>query len=260
MGPERRGGRAHPALPRPGRAGRRLPHLVAPDGLRPPLAGRYRVDVVTASTSSSAGSASPSPPEEWRRCCYDSRGGTRANLMRLFDTHAHLHFPELLADLDAVLDRARAAGVAAMVTVGTDRETNPAAVALAERLPGRLRVGRHPSPRRRGGHRCRLRRDGGARPRLAQGRGARRDGARLLPQPVPARRSGVRISPPAPTGPARRQARGPARAGRARGGARHPRRGARARRRRRDALLLGRRRRGPALSRPRPRSSRSRAP
>ena len=44
--------------------------------------------------------------------------------MRLFDTHAHLHFPELLADLDAVLDRARAAGVAAMVTVGTDRETS----------------------------------------------------------------------------------------------------------------------------------------
>jgi len=65
--------------------------------------------------------------------------------MRLFDTHAHLHFPELLADLDAVLDRARAAGVAAMVTVGTDRETNPAAVALAERLPGVFAsVGIHP--------------------------------------------------------------------------------------------------------------------
>jgi TatD DNase family protein len=65
--------------------------------------------------------------------------------MRLFDTHAHLHFPELLADLDAVLDRARAAGVAAIVTVGTDRETNPAAVALAERLPGVFAtVGIHP--------------------------------------------------------------------------------------------------------------------
>ncbi|HYB70201.1 MAG TPA: TatD family hydrolase [Candidatus Bathyarchaeia archaeon] len=52
----------------------------------------------------------------------------------LFDTHAHLHFPELLEDLDAVLERAHAAGVREMVTIGTDRETNPAAVALAGRL------------------------------------------------------------------------------------------------------------------------------
>ena len=52
--------------------------------------------------------------------------------MPLFDTHAHLHFPEFGSDLEAVLDRARSAGVAAMVTIGTDRETNPAAVGLAE--------------------------------------------------------------------------------------------------------------------------------
>lgn len=65
--------------------------------------------------------------------------------MPLFDTHAHLHFPELLADLDAVLERARAAGVTGMVTIGTDRETNPAAVALAERLPDvYATVGIHP--------------------------------------------------------------------------------------------------------------------
>jgi TatD DNase family protein len=53
--------------------------------------------------------------------------------MPLFDTHAHLHFPEFGSDLAAVLDRARAAGVLGMVTIGTDRETNPAAVRLAER-------------------------------------------------------------------------------------------------------------------------------
>ena len=65
--------------------------------------------------------------------------------MSLFDTHAHLHFPELVADLDGVLERARAAGVAAIVTVGTDRETNPAAVALADRLAGvYASVGIHP--------------------------------------------------------------------------------------------------------------------
>jgi TatD DNase family protein len=65
--------------------------------------------------------------------------------MPLFDTHAHLHFPDLVADLDAVLERARAAGVTGMVTIGTDRETNPAAVALAERLTGvHATVGIHP--------------------------------------------------------------------------------------------------------------------
>ena len=65
--------------------------------------------------------------------------------MPLFDTHAHLHFPDLVADLDAVLERARAAGVTSIVTIGTDRETNPAAVALAERLDGvHATVGIHP--------------------------------------------------------------------------------------------------------------------
>lgn len=65
--------------------------------------------------------------------------------MTLFDTHAHLHFPQFAEDLDAVLERARAAGVRRMVTIGTDRETNPAAVALAERVPEvYATVGIHP--------------------------------------------------------------------------------------------------------------------
>ena len=65
--------------------------------------------------------------------------------MTLFDTHAHLHFPEFASDLDAVLDRARAAGIVGMVTIGTDRETNAAAVALAERwLDVYATVGIHP--------------------------------------------------------------------------------------------------------------------
>ena len=65
--------------------------------------------------------------------------------MLLFDTHAHLHFPEFADDLDAVLERARAAGIVGMVTIGTDHETNPAAVALAERLPDvYATVGIHP--------------------------------------------------------------------------------------------------------------------
>jgi TatD DNase family protein len=53
--------------------------------------------------------------------------------VELFDTHAHLHFPEYAHDLDAVLARARAAGVTRQVTVGTDVDTSRAAVALAGR-------------------------------------------------------------------------------------------------------------------------------
>src|SRR5438445_13010188 len=65
--------------------------------------------------------------------------------MRLFDTHALLHVPEFAEDLGAVLERARAAGIVGMVTIGTDRETNVAAVELAERLPGvYATVGIHP--------------------------------------------------------------------------------------------------------------------
>jgi len=53
----------------------------------------------------------------------------------LFDTHAHLHFPEFADDLGAVLARARAAGVRRVLTIGTNVETSRAAVALAAREP-----------------------------------------------------------------------------------------------------------------------------
>lgn len=51
----------------------------------------------------------------------------------LFDTHAHLHFPEFDADRETMLARARAAGVRGMVTVGTDANTTRAAIAIAQR-------------------------------------------------------------------------------------------------------------------------------
>ncbi len=63
----------------------------------------------------------------------------------LFDTHAHLHFPEFDGDLPAVLQRARAAGVRWMLTIGTSVETSRAAVALAGREPDiYAAVGIHP--------------------------------------------------------------------------------------------------------------------
>jgi TatD DNase family protein len=65
--------------------------------------------------------------------------------VELFDTHAHLHFPEFASDLDAMLARARAAGVHRIVTIGTDGETSRAAVAVAERDPEVwASVGLHP--------------------------------------------------------------------------------------------------------------------
>ena len=51
----------------------------------------------------------------------------------LFDTHAHLHFPEFDADREAMLTRARESGVRRMLTIGTDIETSLASIALAAR-------------------------------------------------------------------------------------------------------------------------------
>jgi TatD DNase family protein len=65
--------------------------------------------------------------------------------VELFDTHAHLHFPDFAPDLADVLARARTAGVRRMVTIGTDAETSRAAVAIAERDPEVwASVGLHP--------------------------------------------------------------------------------------------------------------------
>jgi TatD DNase family protein len=63
----------------------------------------------------------------------------------LFDTHAHLHFPDFAPDLDDVMRRAREAGVRRMVTIGTDSETSHAALAIAARDPDVwAAVGLHP--------------------------------------------------------------------------------------------------------------------
>lgn len=52
------------------------------------------------------------------------------------DTHAHLDFPDFGGDIDAVLERARAAGIDRIVTIGCDVESSQRAIALAERHPG----------------------------------------------------------------------------------------------------------------------------
>ena len=53
--------------------------------------------------------------------------------MHLTDSHAHLDFAQFDADRDAVIKRAREAGLAAILNVGTNLASSKAAVALAEK-------------------------------------------------------------------------------------------------------------------------------
>ena len=64
----------------------------------------------------------------------------------LTDTHAHLDFPDFADDLDGVLERAAAAGVTRIVSIGTSVESSRRAVALAEKYPQVFAViGVHPN-------------------------------------------------------------------------------------------------------------------
>ncbi|PZC42898.1 MAG: TatD DNase family protein [Chloroflexi bacterium] len=63
----------------------------------------------------------------------------------LIDSHAHLHDPAFDDDRAAVLGRARAAGLSAIVTVGTDHRESERAVILADQEPDVFAVvGFHP--------------------------------------------------------------------------------------------------------------------
>lgn len=63
----------------------------------------------------------------------------------LVDSHCHLDFPEFAADMDGTVERARAAGVEAMVTICTRPSRLPEVLAIAERYPQVwCAVGTHP--------------------------------------------------------------------------------------------------------------------
>jgi TatD DNase family protein len=63
----------------------------------------------------------------------------------LTDTHAHLDFPEFDGQLDAVIARAREAGVHRIITIGIDRDSCRKSVAIAEKYDNVFAVvGLHP--------------------------------------------------------------------------------------------------------------------
>jgi len=64
----------------------------------------------------------------------------------LTETHAHLDYPDYAGDLEAVLERAREAGVHRILSVGTGMESSRRAIALAEKYPSiHAVVGLHPT-------------------------------------------------------------------------------------------------------------------
>jgi len=63
----------------------------------------------------------------------------------LVDSHCHLDFPDFATELDAVVARARAAGVGRIVTISTRVKKLPQLVAIAEKYPEVFcTVGTHP--------------------------------------------------------------------------------------------------------------------
>src|SRR6201987_4106409 len=65
--------------------------------------------------------------------------------MMLVDSHCHLDFPDFAAELDTVVARARAAGVARMVTISTRVKTHAQTLEVAEKFSDVFcSVGTHP--------------------------------------------------------------------------------------------------------------------
>ncbi len=65
--------------------------------------------------------------------------------MTLIDSHCHLDFPDFADDLDAVVERARAAGVERMITIGTQVRKAAGVAKIAERYHDVFfTVGTHP--------------------------------------------------------------------------------------------------------------------
>lgn len=63
-----------------------------------------------------------------------------------YDTHAHLDYPDYASDLPQVIERAGAAGISKMISIGTDLESSRRAIKLSEQYPAVFAaIGWHPT-------------------------------------------------------------------------------------------------------------------
>jgi len=63
-----------------------------------------------------------------------------------YDTHAHLHYPDMADELPEIIRRAHAAGIAKIIAIATDSQSSRRAIEIAERFPNVFAVvGWHPS-------------------------------------------------------------------------------------------------------------------
>src|SRR6185436_6718504 len=63
-----------------------------------------------------------------------------------YDTHAHLDYPDFVDDLPQVIDRAETAGIAKIISIGTNLESSQRAIQLASQYANVFAViGWHPS-------------------------------------------------------------------------------------------------------------------
>ena len=63
-----------------------------------------------------------------------------------YDTHAHLDYPEFLAELPSVIERAKAAGIARIICIATDLDSSERVIRLTEQFENLFAVvGWHPS-------------------------------------------------------------------------------------------------------------------
>src|ERR1700686_5517356 len=98
-----------------------------------------------------AASLGPAPSSSGKSIKYRDRGLLRFSAriktpFMLVDTHAHLDFPEFAGDLDAVLHRAKEAGVTRIIAIGTTLQSSRKAIHFAEQYPEIYAVvGIHPT-------------------------------------------------------------------------------------------------------------------
>jgi TatD DNase family protein len=78
------------------------------------------------------------------------QGGDTASALKdmaiFYDTHAHLDYPDYAGDLPQVIERAQAAGITRIISIGTDLESSRRAIKLSEQYDAVFAaIGWHPT-------------------------------------------------------------------------------------------------------------------